>query len=209
MRLEERFELTAPPERVWEVLNDIELIAPYIPGFSLEAADDNVFRGKMKVRVGAMTVEYDTEITIAERDDSTRTMRMDVAGREPRGGGKMQAAVTSRLEPWGAGTAVVLDTELELAGKIAQMGRGMIADVSSKLISDFVRALEADVLGRSGSGAPSASGHPAPSPSSADGAPVDITGAASRAAAKRLVPVVLAVVVLLWMLRGFAAARRS
>src|SRR5438128_4470706 len=93
-----------------------------------------------------MTVQYDTEIVITERDEAARRVRTTVSGREPRGAGKMNAAVTSQLEPTEAGTVVSLDTELELVGKVAQMGRGMIADVSSKLIGDFVSALDANVL---------------------------------------------------------------
>jgi carbon monoxide dehydrogenase subunit G len=182
-------------------LNDIEVIAPYVPGFSLTAVEGDVFRGTMKVKLGAMTVEYDTEITIAERDDAARRVRMDVMGREPRGGGRMQAEVTSQLEPAGAGTAVTLDTEVELAGRVAQMGRGMIAEVSSKLIGDFVQSLEANVLDPQ---QPKRSPAAAPDPG---GSPVDLTGAAGAAAAKRIIPVALAVLVLLLLLRR-AAARR-
>jgi carbon monoxide dehydrogenase subunit G len=207
VKIEDRFDLSATPERVWSVLNDIELISPFVPGFALKEVDGDVFRGAMRVKLGAMTVEYDTEIVIAERDDVTRTVRMDVAGREPRGGGKMRAAVTSQLEPAGDGTVVTLDTELELVGKIAQMGRGMIADVSATLIREFVGSLEANVLNAphadGGEGAPAAE----PMPSAAEAmpsvppTPVDLSGAASRAVAKRLVPAMLAAVVLVWLLR--------
>src|SRR5688500_8469305 len=147
----------------------------------------------MKVKLGASTVEYDTEITIAERDAAGRTVRMQVTGRELRGGGRMRAEVTSTLEPAGAGTTVTLDTELDLAGKVAQMGRGMIADVSSKLIGDFVHSLEANVL-RS----PSATATP---PEGAPGAPVDLTGAAGQAALKRAAPVVILALLVLWWWR--------
>jgi hypothetical protein len=149
----------------------------------------------MKVKLGAMTVEYDAEITIAERDAAARTVRIQVVGRELRGGGRMRAEVTSKLEPAGPGTTVRLDTELDLAGKVAQMGRGMIADVSSKLIGDFVRALEANVLHSSDGEAAT----PPPGPTA--GAPVDITGAAGQAALKRAAPVLILALVVLWLLR--------
>jgi hypothetical protein len=198
VRIADRFDLSAPPERVWSVLNDIELISPFVPGFTLKHIDGDVFRGAMRVKLGAMTVEYDTEIVIAERDDVTRMVRMDVAGREPRGGGRMRAAVTSQLEPVGAGTKVTLDTELELVGRVAQMGRGMIADVSALLIREFVGSLEANVL----DARPSNDGERV---STAE--PVDLTRAASRAAAKRVVPALLAGLALLWLLRRAVTAR--
>lgn len=150
MKLVDTFDLSASPDRVWQVLNDVELIAPYVPGFELNEVNGDVFRGTMKVKLGAMTVQYETEITIAARDDASRAVHMAVAGRERRGSGKMKAAVTSRLEQGGAGTAVTLETDLELTGKVAQMGRGMIADVSKKLVREFVLSLEAGIF----SGAP-------------------------------------------------------
>jgi carbon monoxide dehydrogenase subunit G len=201
MKLEERFELSAPPERVWEVLNDIEAIAPFVPGFNLTDAEGDTFRGTMKVKLGAMTVEYEAQIAIAERDDAGRRVRMDVSGREPRGGGKMHAEVTSRLEPTGTGTAVTLDTDLELAGRVAQMGRGMIADVSAKLIGDFVRSLETNVL------APTANGTPAAAQTQAAGAAVDLTSAAGAAAAKRIVPMVIGAIVVVVLVRRLTGSR--
>jgi carbon monoxide dehydrogenase subunit G len=203
VQIEDRFDLSAPAERVWQVMNDVELIAPYVPGFALREAEGDVFRGTMKVKLGAMTVEYDTEIAITERDDTARTVRMNVVGRELRGGGNMQATVTSRVEPAGTRTAVTLDTDLELVGKVAQMGRGMIADVSSRLVRDFVHSLEANVLqaptagGGAQSDSPAARSH---APPSGDNAPVDLTGAAARAAATRMVPVAIAAAVALWLL---------
>lgn len=190
MRLENRFDLSAPPERVWLVMNDVEAISPHIPGFSLKEADGDVFRGAMTVKLGAVTIKYKTEITIAERDDAARTVRMKVVGREERGSGRMQAAVTSRLEPAANGTAVSLETDLELAGKAAQMGRGMIADVSASLIREFAGSLEASVLA-----APSQDAR-----SHGYDAPADLTGAAGRAAAKRIVPAALVVLIALWLL---------
>ena len=209
MRLEDRFELPAPPARVWEVLNDMELIAPYVPGFELKQAQDDVFAGTMKVKLGAMTVQYEAEITIAARDEESMTVRMLVSGRERRGTGRMKATVTSRLEAAGAGTTVALDTDLELAGKVAQMGRGMIADVSSKLVGDFVAALVANVLSApAGSGGAPATGPPGePTRDSGSArapgtdAVVDLTAVASRSAAKRLGPPLLLVLALLLLVR--------
>jgi carbon monoxide dehydrogenase subunit G len=207
VKLEDRFVVAAPPERVWDVLNDIELIAPYVPGFTLKEVDGDVFRGAMKVKLGAMVVQYDAEIVITERDQGSRRVRMDVSGREPHGGGGMRAAVSSRLEPAGDGTAVTLDTDLELVGKVAQMGRGLVADVSSKLIREFVTSLEANVL----NGPQPTGGEPAPAqestrPAEPD-AVVDLTGAASQAVAKRVALVALAMLVLVWLGRRASASR--
>jgi carbon monoxide dehydrogenase subunit G len=207
VKLEDRFDVAAPPERVWDVLNDIELIAPYVPGFTLREVDGDVFRGAMKVKLGAMVVQYDAEIVITDRDHGSRRVRMDVSGREPHGNGRMHAVVSSSLEPVGDGTRVTLDTDLELVGKVAQMGRGLVADVSSKLIGEFVSSLEANVLSapqaaRSGPPPTRESTHPAE-----PDAVVDLTGAASQAVAKRLALVALAAVFLVWLGRRASASR--
>jgi carbon monoxide dehydrogenase subunit G len=207
MKLEDRFDLAAPPERVWEVLNDVELISPYVPGFSLKEVDGDVFRGAMKVKIGAIVAQYDTEIVIAERDEGSRRVRMDVRGREPQGGGRMHAVVSSRLEPAGDGTVVRLDTELELVGKVAQMGRGLVADVSSKLIREFVASLETNVLNAPRpSGGESAPSQAASRPAESE-AVVDLTGAASQAVAKRLALAGLAAALLGWLWHRWRASR--
>jgi len=204
MKLEDRFRLAAPVERVWEVLNDIELISPYVPGFTLEESDGDVFRGIMKVKLGAVVVEYDSELTVAERDRDALAVVLRVAGKERRGSGKMKATVTSQLAAVDdLATDVSLETDLQLAGKIAQMGRGMIADVSGQLIRDFVRELEAKVLtveaaDRTAGGGPdhpeSPAGATAQPPAGSD--TVDLTGAAGAAAARRLGPPLLAIAAL-------------
>jgi carbon monoxide dehydrogenase subunit G len=203
MKLEERFELAAPASRVWTVLNDVPLIAPHIPGFDLEAAEGDLYRGTMKVKLGALTVQYLTEITVAERDSDAMRVQMLVAGRERRGTGKMKAAVTSRLDDAGGHTIVTLDTDLDLAGKVAQMGRGMIADVSSKLVRDFVASLEADVLaGQPTDADPAEAGGVAVPPARTGESVVDLTGVAGKSAVKRLGPVIAALFVLgLWLRR--------
>jgi hypothetical protein len=201
---------------VWEVLNDIELIAPYVPGFQLREAADDVYRGTMKVKLGAMTVEYQAEITIAERARDTMTVQMLVLGRERRGAGKVKATVTSRLESRGHATVIVLNTDVDLVGKVAQMGRGMIADVSNKLVGDFVRSLEENIL-KAESVDPQAEDWSPPSisrrpdlqgasassrarPSRGDA--VDITAVASRSLSKRFVgPSILILLALALLLR--------
>ncbi len=211
MKLEDRFELDAPIERVWDILNDVELISPYVPGFTLEESDGDVFRGTMKVKLGAVTVKYKSEIAVTERDHDNHAVVLDVSGKEQRGTGRMKAVVTSRLQPAGEGTGVTLETDLRLAGKIAQMGRGMIADVSNKLIGDFVLALDENVL--SEAAPPTASngaGGPPPDPvqqtasraAHPDADAVDLTGAAGAALARRVGPPALAFATLLvlWLL---------
>jgi uncharacterized protein len=194
MKLEDDFALDAPLDRVWEVLNDVELIAPCMPGFSLTEADGERFRGTMKVKLGALTVQYDADVTIVERDEAAHAVRMAIAGREHRGGGSVRATVTSRLAASGTGTRVALSTDLQLTGRVAQMGRGMIGDVSSAMVGDFVRALERDVLAGPAPSNGDASAPPMPPRAPAE--PVDLTAVAGRSALKALGPVLLGVLAL-------------
>jgi hypothetical protein len=146
MELTNDFRVAVPVEQAWAVLTDLERIAPCLPGAQLQEVEGDEFRGVVKVKVGPITAQYKGVATIEERDDATHRLVIRAEGRDTRGQGSAAATITALLTPEGDGTAVSVVTDLTITGKVAQFGRGAIVEVSSKLMDQFVRALEADVL---------------------------------------------------------------
>src|SRR4051794_34611204 len=164
MELTNEFTVDAPIEQAWSVLTDLERIAPCMPGAQLTEVEGDEYRGNVKIKVGPITAQYKGVATFLSKDDSAHTAVLKAEGRDTRGQGNASATITATLTPAGAGTKVVVGTDLTITGKVAQMGRGVLADVSGKLLDQFVQSLESDVLGGS---APA----PAPAtPSSGNGA---------------------------------------
>jgi uncharacterized protein len=151
--LENSFEVTAPPERVWDFMLDLERVTPCMPGAELEdLPDQRTWKGKVKVKLGAVSLSYAATAVIEEQDEQARTVVIKANGRETRGKGTATATINSRLEPIdGGGTRVLMHTDLTISGAVAQYGRGMIADVSGRLTGEFANCLQARI------GAPEAS----------------------------------------------------
>jgi carbon monoxide dehydrogenase subunit G len=231
MELTNDFEVGVPVEQAWDVLTDLERIAPCMPGAQLQEIEGDEYRGIIKVKVGPITAQYKGAARFVERDESARRAVVRAEGRETRGQGNASATITATLAASGDGTAVNVATDLAITGKVAQLGRGVLADVSSKLLDQFVAALEQDVLSGSHDAGPvvepeaAAASEPeevasvvshnpgtapvhhrtidAPEPK-----PVDLLDAAGAPIAKRLAPAA-AVLALLWLLRVFLRRRRS
>lgn len=146
MELKDTFTVDVSPDRLWEVLTDVERIAPCVPGFDLEEVDEPDYRGRMKIKVGAIQMQYDATITFAERDDEARRVVLKVKGKERRGPGAVDATTTAQLSDEGETTTAEMVTDVQVTGRIAQFGRGIIADVSSRLTEKFVANLERQVL---------------------------------------------------------------
>ena len=146
MELRDTFTVDVPPERLWEVLTDVERIAPCVPGFELQEVDEPDYRGEMKIKVGAIQMTYDATITFAERDDAARRAVLKVKGKEQRGPGAVDATTTATLSGGESGTTAEMVTDVQVTGRIAQFGRGIIGDVSSRLTEKFVANLEQQVL---------------------------------------------------------------
>lgn len=146
MQIEESFRVELPVEQTWNVLMDIERIAPCLPGAQLQEIAGEEYRGIVKVKVGPITAQYKGSAHFEARDDATHTAVIVGTGRDTRGQGNASATITMRLTPDGAGTSVSVVTELSITGKVAQFGRGVMADVSAKLLAQFVANLERDVL---------------------------------------------------------------
>jgi len=173
----DEFRVGLPVEPAWDLLNDVERIAPCMPGARLTGAEGDTYQGAVKVRVGPMVVEYKGTATIESRDRADHAMSLRAAGRDSRGQGNAEAVVTALLAPDGEGTRVTVTTRLTVTGKVAQFGKGVIQDVSKKLLAQFTSNLE-DMLAAAppeAAAAPEVSG---PSPTPAAGTPTAPTTAA-------------------------------
>jgi uncharacterized protein len=160
MELTNDFRVGVPVERAWEVLTDVELIAPCMPGAQLQEIEGDEFRGVVKVKVGPITAQYKGKATFVERDDDGHKAVLRAEGRDTRGQGNANATITAQLTPDGEGTAVSVVTDLTVTGRVAQFGRGVMADVSTKLLGQFADCLEGKLAagevgaGSAGSGGP-------------------------------------------------------
>jgi carbon monoxide dehydrogenase subunit G len=146
VELTNEFRVGVPVEQAWAVLTDLERIAPCMPGAELQEVEGDEYRGIVKVKVGPITAQYKGAASFVEVDAPHRAV-LRAEGRETRGQGGASALVTAVLVPDGDATKVTVSTELTVTGKVAQFGRGVLADVSAKLLTQFVECLEATVLG--------------------------------------------------------------
>lgn len=146
MRLDNSFTVSFPPEQAWAVLTDLERIAPCMPGVHLDAAAGEEFHGGLRVKVGPIAAEYSGTARFVERDPGAGIMIVRAEGRELRGRGAASATVTMTLVPATEGTRVDLATDLSISGRLAQFGRGVLGEVTSRLLDEFVRALEQEVV---------------------------------------------------------------
>ena len=165
MDLNHSFEVDASVDETWNSLLDLERIAPCLPGAELQEIEGDEHRGIVKVKVGPMTAQYKGTATVVERDDEAHRAVLKASGRDTRGQGNASAVITASVEPSGARTKVDIHTDLTITGKVAQFGRGVLDDVSNKILTQFVENLERDVL----SGA--ADAEPAPESAGPDATP--------------------------------------
>ncbi len=146
MRIEDRFTVSLPIDETWKVFLDVERIAPCMPGAQLQEVTDEEYRGIVKIKLGAITAQYKGAVRFEEVDEAGHRMVLRAEGRETRGQGNAAATVVATLHPSDdGGTEVAIDTDLKISGRVAQFGRGVMADVSSKLLGEFARCLEQDL----------------------------------------------------------------
>jgi len=158
MELEHEFTIPVPVDRAWPVLLDVERVAPCMPGASLDSVDGDDFTGRLKVKVGPITVTYKGDARITEKDADNHAVTMEASGKEARGTGTAAATVNAQLHSEGDNTRVTVKTNFNVTGKPAQFGRGVLSDVGGKLIDRFAERL-ADQL--AGGEAPSGNGQAA------------------------------------------------
>jgi uncharacterized protein len=222
MLLDQEFTVPVPVDEAWRVLLDLPRVAPCMPGATLTSVDGDTFVGTVKVKLGPINLTYQGKGRFVERDEAAHRVVIEASGRDQRAAGTAAATVTATLVPDGAVTKVNVATDLHVTGRPAQFGRGMLADVSDKLIAQFAGCLAETITGPAPSAAdeappagtaaesataaapeaaPAAAGRPVPQ---AEAKPVDLlrvagsTGAAKRYAGYLAGLVVLAVLV--WLL---------
>lgn len=228
MELSHDFRVPVSIDRAWAVLTDLERIAPCMPGAELQEVEGDEYRGVVKVKVGPITAQYKGAARLVRQDRGAGVAVVRAEGRETRGQGQASATITATLaEDGNGGTTVQVVTDLSVTGKVAQFGRGVLADVSAKLLGQFVACLESDVLApgedvgptdaaidADGQGARSADGEgprgaitqsaagPALRVDSPVAEPVDLVGAAGVPVLKRVAPVLAALAFLaVWLVR--------
>ena len=182
IELDNSFTVPVPPEKAWDVLLDVERIAPCMPGASvLSISDDgNEIEGQVKVKLGPLSLSYKGTAKFTEKDQANSTIAIEATGKETRSAGTASANVQATLKPADAAgsTVVSIHTSLNVTGRPAQFGRSLLPEVSGKLIAQFATNLEALIA--SDNAAPAAE---TASPE-ADGTAADSSGEAATAAAK-------------------------
>lgn len=220
------FTVNRPIDEAWAVLCDVERIAPCLPGAQLQEIEDETFRGVVKIKLGAVNANFKGEAKFVERDDENHKAVLSASGRDTGGRGNASADVTAEataLSP--TSTRCTVTAELHISGKVAQFGRGIMGDVSKKLMDQFSNNLNtmldeqpADEPEAPAAEIPSAAAQPAEA-SDADNTggadrprvrkiegpaaePIDVAGLAGPAVLKRFIPVALGVVVIILLLRA-------
>ena len=183
MELEHSFTVPVPPERAMDVLLDVQRVAPCMPGASLDSVEGGDIKGRIKVKVGPISMTYAGTARFGERDAEAGVIVLEASGKETRGAGTASATVRSQLQGENGHTKVVVHTSLNVTGRPAQFGRGVMAEVGGKLIGIFADNLAAMLAedGATGSGSPavpSAAAVPAEAQDHVEGGG-DETGAAA------------------------------
>ena len=219
MELTNEFHVSVPIDVAWAVLTDLERVAPCMPGAELQEVEGDEYRGIVKVKVGPISAQYKGTARFVEKDDAQHRAVLLAEGRDTRGQGNASATVTATAIPDDDGTTVSIVTELSITGKVAQFGRSVMGDVSTKMLGEFADRLEADVLSQGSGPEPEPESEPVteaagegkatadesdPSPvrtiHSAPAEPVDLLGTAGPSVLKRVAPLVavLSLVLFLW-----------
>jgi len=150
MQLFNEFEVALPPEQTWSLLTDLQKVAPCLPGASITSVEGEDYHGRAKIKVGPITAEYKGTARFTELDPTSHRAVLVARGKDARGQGDATATVTASLSPEGSGTKVTVETDLTLTGKVAQFGRGVLADVSAALMGLFADRLQEMVIAEGG-----------------------------------------------------------
>jgi uncharacterized protein len=231
-RLVNEFTVNRPIDEAWPIICDVERIAPCLPGAQLEEIEGEIYRGNVKVKLGAVATHFQGEAHFVERDDASHRAVLKASGRDKGGRGNASADIEAQAEALSpTSTRCVVTADLHITGKVAQFGRGILGDVSKKLMSQFATNLNTmldeqptaaepaepagatdDAATAPVTDAPTAAlaAEPAAAPSDIPtirkiegpaSEPIDMAGLAGPALLKRVAPILLALVVVLLVLR--------
>ncbi len=211
MDLNHSFSVNVPVDDAWRILTDVERIAPCLPGAKLEESNGDTYSGFVKVKVGPIQAQFKGQASFVERDDANHKAVLKGEGRDTTGKGNASALITAQLTAESpTSTKVTVDTDLNITGKVAQFGRGAMADISNKLLDQFVENLNALIAASNApaaqadpqpDGSPAAPAAPAAPSSSDDVEALDLLSVSSGAILKRALPVVAVVAaVVIWLI---------
>lgn len=213
MDLENSFTVPADVDTAWQTLLDVEAIAPCMPGATLDSIDGDDFSGKVKVKLGPVSMVYGGNASFLSKDEASHTAVIEGTGKESRGPGTAQAKVSITLTEEGpSSTRVDVSTDLTITGKAAQFGKGVMQDVASRLVGQFATNLEGVIASRSAAAVESTAsemtggetgGHEVTAPAATAPAPapiqqaeaLDLGSVAAGPVLKRVVPVAVGVLV--------------
>jgi len=168
MQLENSFQVNAPPDRVFDYLLDVNKVVGCVPGAELtEVVDSSTFKGKVKVKVGPISVAYNGTARISERNDADRTASLTAEGRETTGQGTAKATARMSVEAAATGSTVKIVTEYHVAGRVASFGRGVMEDVSKRIVNDMAACIKANLETAPDTKPMEAGGSSAPAPNPA------------------------------------------
>jgi len=212
MDLNHQFEVPVPVEEAWKILTDVERIAPCLPGAELQEVEGDTYRGVVKVKVGPIQAQFKGQASFVERDDTAHKAVLKGEGRDTGGKGNASAVITAQLSALSpTNTECKVHTDLSITGKVAQFGRGAMADISEKILAQFVVNLNELIATQpTSSTAVTEATTPAAAPVSSDGVrkidgpeakPIDLLDAAGAPILKRALPVVVVVAaVVIWLI---------
>ena len=211
MDLVHEFTVPVPVDDAWRILTDVERIAPCLPGAQLQEIEGETYRGIVKVKVGPIQAQFKGQASFVEQDHVAHRVVLKGEGRDTTGKGNAAALITAELTSLTASsTSVKVHTDLSITGKVAQFGRGAMADISDKLLAQFVENLNTLIGEQQASPTPEA---PAPAAATdVDAAPqirkidapeaeaLDLLSVSSGVIIKRAIPVVIAIAaVVIWL----------
>ena len=150
MKINNEFTVSVPVEQAWDIMLDLERVAPCLPGAAIQESQGDEYQGTMKVKIGPITANYKGTVKVEEADEENHRAVVQATGRDARGQGTASATIVSTLQGEGEQTRVSVETDMHLTGRAAQFGRGIAQDVATKMLGQFADCLEKEIAGSTG-----------------------------------------------------------